>query len=192
MEFRRTAGRLVIEMTDQETAAVGDDAADMASQLTTALTALAALRTGRLPRPAPSELPTAHRRHPHKPELTMCNLIIQGPESSQRISATEPTCDLCAAPDLWAAVVAAIEGQLRPRLEGIRDATVRTWARDFVGTHGQLAQAMGVPRATAQSRRNALLAEEPGEWELWACPDAGNPRPLPDVASCTPGRAAED
>ncbi|MEU3188686.1 hypothetical protein ABZ707_31485 [Streptomyces sp. NPDC006923] len=53
------------------------------------------------------------------------------------------------------------------RLEGIRDAAVRQHAAQG-GSYGALASAMGVTRATAQSRRDTLLKKEPSELEQWA------------------------
>ncbi|MGW2035219.1 hypothetical protein [Streptomyces sp. NPDC001811] len=36
------------------------------------------------------------------------------------------------------------------------------------GSYGALASAMGVTRATAQSRRDTLLKKDPSEMEKWA------------------------
>ncbi|WP_074989937.1 hypothetical protein [Streptomyces misionensis] len=56
---------------------------------------------------------------------------------------------------------------LTKRLEGIRDAAVRQHAAQG-GSYGALATAMGVTRATAQSRRDTLLKKDPSEMEKWA------------------------
>ncbi|MEU2357893.1 hypothetical protein ABZ599_33790 [Streptomyces misionensis] len=56
---------------------------------------------------------------------------------------------------------------LMSRLAGIRDAAVRQHAAQG-GSYGALASAMGVTRATAQSRRDTLLKKEPSEMEKWA------------------------
>ncbi|GGZ29720.1 hypothetical protein GCM10010300_85640 [Streptomyces olivaceoviridis] len=56
---------------------------------------------------------------------------------------------------------------LMNRLEGIRDAAVRQHAAQG-GSYGALASAMGVARATAQSRRDTLLKKDPSEMEKWA------------------------
>jgi hypothetical protein len=64
-------------------------------------------------------------------------------------------------------IVGALERQLLPALEGIRDAAVRRH-HDLGGSHGQLAAAMGVPRSTAQTRTEVLVARDPSPWERWA------------------------
>ncbi|MFJ2170411.1 hypothetical protein [Streptomyces griseofuscus] len=56
---------------------------------------------------------------------------------------------------------------LMNRLEGIRNAAVRQHATQG-GSYGALASAMGVTRATAQSRRDTLLKKEPSDREKWA------------------------
>ncbi|MEU6175803.1 hypothetical protein ABZ832_28330 [Streptantibioticus parmotrematis] len=53
------------------------------------------------------------------------------------------------------------------RLEGVREAAVRQHA-DGGGSYGELATSMSVTRATAQSRRDALLKKQPSEMEQWA------------------------
>jgi hypothetical protein len=58
--------------------------------------------------------------------------------------------------------------RLIPRLEAIRDETVRAHSV-MGGSVGQLARAMDVPRSTAQGRRDAILANPTsfclyGEW----------------------------
>ncbi|MFE3907412.1 hypothetical protein ACFXPY_46210 [Streptomyces sp. NPDC059153] len=47
------------------------------------------------------------------------------------------------------------------RLEGIRDAAQG-------GSYGALASSMGVTRATAQYRRDALVKKDPSAMEQWA------------------------
>ncbi|MYR87189.1 hypothetical protein GTY41_20145 [Streptomyces sp. SID685] len=56
---------------------------------------------------------------------------------------------------------------LTQQLEGIRNAAVRQHAAQG-GSYGALANAMGVTRATAQSRRDTLLKKQPSEMEKWA------------------------
>ncbi|MFJ2170407.1 hypothetical protein [Streptomyces griseofuscus] len=56
---------------------------------------------------------------------------------------------------------------LTQRLEGIRNAAVRQHAAQR-GSYSALASAMGVTRATAQSRRDTLLKKEPSDREKWA------------------------
>ncbi|WP_343235725.1 RNase adapter RapZ [Streptomyces sp. SID10815] len=56
---------------------------------------------------------------------------------------------------------------LMKRLEGVRDAAVRQHAARG-GSYGALASAMGVTRATAQSRRDTLLKKDLSEMEKWA------------------------
>lgn len=56
---------------------------------------------------------------------------------------------------------------LMARLEGVKAAAIRTHAEQG-GTYGELAADLGVPRATAQSRRDDLLRGELGPAELWA------------------------
>lgn len=63
--------------------------------------------------------------------------------------------------------------RLLPRLEGIRDAVIREWAKQG-GSHGQMALAMDVPRSTAQTRREAVTGREPSYWETWARPGGVN------------------
>lgn len=179
MKFHHTGHRLTIEMASQEAAAAGDDAAAMVEQLVTALTALAALRTGQLPEPAATR-PTTHRRRSDRPGATMCGLLIEWPGGRQAIDETAPSCKFCAAPQFWAGVISDVETQLLPKLEGIRDASTRTWMHQFGGSHGQYATALGIPRSTAQSRREALFNRELGEWERWAAPNPALTAPLRD------------
>jgi hypothetical protein len=73
---------------------------------------------------------------------------------------------------LWYWTVNDLDNRLLPRLEGIRDAAIRTWA-EAGGTYGQLALAMDAPRSTAQSRRDKITEREPSFWESWA--QAGGP-----------------
>ncbi|MFD4528372.1 hypothetical protein ACFWP7_31540 [Streptomyces sp. NPDC058470] len=53
------------------------------------------------------------------------------------------------------------------RLEGVRDAAVRQHAAQG-GSYGALATSMGVTRATAQYRRDALVKKDPSAMEKWA------------------------
>ncbi|MFJ4917607.1 hypothetical protein [Streptomyces sp. NPDC088726] len=53
------------------------------------------------------------------------------------------------------------------RLEGVQEAAVRQHAAQG-GSYGALASSMGVTRATAQYRRDALVKKDPSEMEHWA------------------------
>lgn len=66
-------------------------------------------------------------------------------------------------------LAAAIEGTtgLLERLTAARKAQVRQYDAQG-GSHGTLGMAMGVTRATAQSRRRLILKEEPSALEQWA------------------------
>lgn len=66
----------------------------------------------------------------------------------------------------WDAIT-AVQTRLLPRLEGVRDASIRAHA-DAGGTYGDLALAMEVSRSTAQYRRDVLSSSEPSMWEVWA------------------------
>jgi hypothetical protein len=47
---------------------------------------------------------------------------------------------------------------------GVLEGEIRAHAA-AQGSHGQLARALGIPRSTAQSRTEALLAKAPSPWE---------------------------
>lgn len=64
-------------------------------------------------------------------------------------------------------LIVALDGTILPRLHGIRDAAVRAH-QDRGGSYGQLAAAMNVARSTAQTRADALTAQEPSPHERWA------------------------
>ncbi|MDQ1041789.1 hypothetical protein [Streptomyces sp. V4I2] len=83
---------------------------------------------------------------------------------SGRNSAGEP---YFAGPADWYTPINDLDNRLIRRLEGIRDAVVRSHARSG-GTVQDLALAMDVSRSTAQYRREALLAAMPSTWERWA------------------------
>lgn len=186
MEHRTTANVLEIHMTNEEAEALGEEVADLVASFASVLSGLAALRRRRVPEPLCYEgSPRTHRRDPRNNDVTWCQLIIDGPRFSQHIDTENPTCDLCAAPDYWGSVIRSI-ARLTPRLEGVSDAAVRTWATYFGGTHGQLAAAMGVPRSTAQSRRETLMGRDPGEWEWWACPKGFHPLAAEASPLCPP------
>ncbi|MFI9176066.1 hypothetical protein [Streptomyces lincolnensis] len=69
-------------------------------------------------------------------------------------------------------LAAAIEGTsgLLERLKAARNAEVRQYDTQG-GSHGALGKAMGVTRATAQSRRRLILKDPPGALEQWATGD---------------------
>ncbi|MGW3653998.1 hypothetical protein [Streptomyces sp. NPDC000878] len=71
-------------------------------------------------------------------------------------------------------LAAAIEGTsgLLERLKAARNAQVRQYDAQS-GSHGALGKAMGVTRATAQSRRKLVLKEPPSALEKWATGDTG-------------------
>lgn len=69
--------------------------------------------------------------------------------------------------ELWYWVINDVHTHLLPNLEAVRDAAIRAHAAAD-GSHGDLGLALGVPRSTAQSRRNALLGTEPSHLERWA------------------------
>ncbi|MFF7258616.1 hypothetical protein [Streptomyces microflavus] len=83
---------------------------------------------------------------------------------SGRSTAGEP---YFAGPNDWYTPINDLDNRLIRRLEGIRDAAIRSHARSG-GTVQELAYAMDVPRSTAQYRREALLAAMPSTWEQWA------------------------
>lgn len=56
---------------------------------------------------------------------------------------------------------------LMARMDGVRAAAIAEHARQG-GSYGELALALGVPRATAQTRRRAVLGAEQAPAELWA------------------------
>lgn len=66
-------------------------------------------------------------------------------------------------------LAAAIEGTtgLLERLKAAQHAQVRQFDAQG-GSHGSLGKAMGVTRATAQSRRRLVLKEPPSALEQWA------------------------
>lgn len=63
-------------------------------------------------------------------------------------------------------IIRALDQRLIPHLEGIRDAAVRRH-QALGGSYGELADAMGVARSTAQSRSEVLQEREPSEHERW-------------------------
>lgn len=60
---------------------------------------------------------------------------------------------------------------LADRIGGLRDAVLRAHYQAG-GSHGDAASAMDVPRATAQSRADALHRTSPSGWERWATGEA--------------------
>ncbi|MEW1724323.1 hypothetical protein [Streptomyces sp. NPDC093109] len=65
------------------------------------------------------------------------------------------------------ATTIAVTTGLMNRLEGVQEAAVRQHAAQG-GSYGALANSMGVTRATAQYRRDALMRKDPSEMEKWA------------------------
>lgn len=67
----------------------------------------------------------------------------------------------------WQEWVISDLSALITRLEGVRDAAIRTH-ESAGGTFGELATSLGVPRSTAQEKRTAIVHHEPKAPELWA------------------------
>ncbi|MFF3256428.1 hypothetical protein ACFYWP_36850 [Actinacidiphila glaucinigra] len=79
-------------------------------------------------------------------------------------SAGEP---YIAGPHDWHTAISDLDHQLLPRLEGVRDAAIRSHTEGG-GSVGNLATAMHVARSTAQHRRDVLRRSAPSTWETWA------------------------
>lgn len=67
----------------------------------------------------------------------------------------------------WHTIINTIDRQLLPRLEGIRDAAIRASTANGY-SHRDLALALDVVRATAQSRRAKIVGHPLSTWETWA------------------------
>lgn len=67
----------------------------------------------------------------------------------------------------WQSWVIRDTSELIDRLEGLRAAAIRAHAADG-GSYGDLADAMSVPRSTAQRRRDSVLSSDPSSLEEWA------------------------
>lgn len=78
--------------------------------------------------------------------------------------------------------------RLEHRLEGIGDALIRRHT-EMGGTYGQLAEAMGTHRSTAQSRREKVMGRAPDDWERWAT--NRNRFPAAEPASATDDFSAQ-
>ncbi|MEV3927051.1 hypothetical protein [Actinomadura coerulea] len=83
-------------------------------------------------------------------------------------------------------LIVALDKTVLPRLNGIRDAAIRAH-QDRGGSYGQLAAAMNVARSTAQTRADALTAQEPSPYELWA--RGLGPRPSAPAPEVVPAAA---
>lgn len=70
-------------------------------------------------------------------------------------------------PDALYTVLNDLDNRLLPRLQGVRDATIRRH-QELGGSLGNLALAMNVAKSTAQSRRNAVMDRAATPWERWA------------------------
>lgn len=68
---------------------------------------------------------------------------------------------------MWDEWLLADTAALLARVEGTQQAAIRAHA-EHGGSYGRLAAALGVARATAQSRRDELHRSGPGAGELWA------------------------
>ncbi|WP_369361267.1 hypothetical protein [Streptomyces sp. cg2] len=75
-------------------------------------------------------------------------------------------------PNDWHVAINTLDKHLLPRLEGIRDAMIRTHA-NAGGSLQNLATSMDVSRSTAQYRRDRVLKgkDRPSTWENWATGD---------------------
>ena len=82
----------------------------------------------------------------------------------------------------WQYLLRDLEHHLPSRLDGIRNALIREHV-GAGGSHGELAEAMCVPRSTAQYRRNRVLSGPPDVWEEWA---VSGRRPAPPTAARPP------
>ena len=67
----------------------------------------------------------------------------------------------------WHHFLRELERHLPQRLDGIRNALIRAHA-GAGGSYGELSEAMGVQRSTAQYRRKRITAVLPDRWEEWA------------------------
>ncbi|MGI5208976.1 hypothetical protein ACQEU6_46360 [Spirillospora sp. CA-108201] len=83
-------------------------------------------------------------------------------------------------------LIVALDKTVLPRLNGIRDAAIRAH-QDRGGSYGQLAAAMNVARSTAQTRADALTAQESSPYERWA--RGLGPRPSAPAPEVVPGVA---
>lgn len=78
-------------------------------------------------------------------------------------------------------IIGTLDRRIIPALQGVRDAAVRRH-HALGGSYGRLADAMNVPRSTAQTRCDALLEREPSPWEQWAV-DGRSRMPWADIGS---------
>ncbi|MEV6527779.1 hypothetical protein AB0M43_38245 [Longispora sp. NPDC051575] len=67
----------------------------------------------------------------------------------------------------WAGVIAQLDQELLPRLEGVRRAVVREHAQAG-GSVRQLATASAAPSSTVQYQREQILRDPPSRMERWA------------------------
>ncbi|MGW6605477.1 hypothetical protein [Streptomyces sp. NPDC055036] len=86
-----------------------------------------------------------------------------------------------AGPSDWFTAINDLEDRLLPQLQGVRDAVVRAHGESG-GSVGDLGLAMGVPRSTAQYRREALAKVKPSPMEHWATEGGPEDKPTrPDL-----------
>lgn len=136
-EAERGGLDMVLSLTQDQRAALGADAVEIAEAVDTLLVAIAALRTG-------------------------CDPSAMGSLKDRPVSAGLT----------WHEWVLRDTSYLLAKVEGVYRATVRRHAEDG-GSYGQLAAATGVPRTTAQNRRDALLSATPEALEMWATGEHG-------------------
>ncbi|GLY54848.1 NUDIX domain-containing protein [Lentzea sp. NBRC 102530] len=130
---------LVMSLTPDQADALGPDAYTIAEAVDTVLVALAALRTG------------------HDPDVTLEEIRSSGSMKDRPVSSAP----------IWHTWVLSDTTKLQAFLEGVLHATLRGYAGEGA-SYGQLATVLGIPRATAQTRRDAVCKAAPNPAELWA------------------------
>ncbi|MBG0567079.1 hypothetical protein [Actinoplanes aureus] len=78
----------------------------------------------------------------------------------------------------WQYFLRELEHNLPLRLDGVRNALIRAHT-GAGGTYGELSDAMGVRRSTAQYRRKRITSVPPDQWEEWAVGGAPPTSPTP-------------
>lgn len=135
---------LVLSLTPDQAEALGTDAGAIAEAVDTVLVAIAALRTG------------------YDPSVTLQEIRESGSLKDRPVSGGSG----------WHTWVLSDATYLQARLDGVLHATVRGFAGEGT-SYGQLAVALGIPRATAQKRRDTVCKEAPSPAELWATGERG-------------------
>ncbi|MGY0466596.1 hypothetical protein ACW14Y_41010 [Kitasatospora sp. cg17-2] len=73
------------------------------------------------------------------------------------------------------ALLAVVQTRLIPRIVGLRDALLRVHQEHGLGSYGDLAEAVGMPRSTVSTKLLVLSGTDPTEHERWA---TGTPAPV--------------